>query len=44
MAILHIDFEDVVLRNMSVIHNGKVTFPPPAISVSAAPVKKEEIN
>ena len=37
-----IDFEDVVLRNMSVIHKGKVTFPPPAISVTAAPVKKEE--
>lgn len=36
-----IDFEDVILRNMSVIHNGKITFPPPAISVSAAPVKKE---
>ena len=39
---IHIDFEDVVLRNMSVIHKGKVTFPPPAISVTAAPVKKEE--
>ncbi|MCQ6282015.1 Re/Si-specific NAD(P)(+) transhydrogenase subunit alpha [Bacillus sp. EB600] len=38
---IHIDFEDVVLRNMSVIHAGKITFPPPAISVSAAPVKKE---
>ena len=37
-----IDFEDVILRNMSVIHNGKITFPPPAINVSAAPVKKEE--
>ena len=38
---INIDFEDVVLRNMSVIHNGDVTFPPPQISVSAAPVKKE---
>lgn len=37
----NIDFEDVVLRNMSVISNGEVTFPPPQISVSAAPVKKE---
>jgi H+-translocating NAD(P) transhydrogenase subunit alpha len=36
-----IDFEDVVLRNMSVIHHGKITFPPPAISVSVAPAKKE---
>src|SRR4051794_13475117 len=39
---INIDFEDVILRNMSVIHKGKVTFPPPAISVTAAPVKKEE--
>ncbi len=38
---IDIDFEDVVLRNMSVIRNGEVTFPPPAISVSAAPAKKE---
>jgi H+-translocating NAD(P) transhydrogenase subunit alpha len=38
---IHIDFEDVVLRNMTVIHHGEVTFPPPEISVSAAPVKKE---
>lgn len=38
---IDIDFEDVVLRNMCVIHNGKITFPPPAISVSAAPVQKE---
>lgn len=37
---IKIDFEDVVLRNMSVIHGGQVTFPPPAISVSAAPAKK----
>ena len=41
---INIDFEDVVLRNMSVINNGKITFPPPAISVSAAPVKKEPIK
>ena len=39
---INIDFEDVILRNMSVINKGKVTFPPPAINVSAAPVKKEE--
>ncbi|HYE67840.1 MAG TPA: Re/Si-specific NAD(P)(+) transhydrogenase subunit alpha [Anaerovoracaceae bacterium] len=38
---INIDFEDVILRNMSVIHNGEVTFPPPAISVTAAPAKKE---
>lgn len=34
---IDIDFEDVILRNMSVIHKGEVTFPPPPISVSAAP-------
>jgi len=38
---IHIDFEDVILRHMSVIHQGEVTFPPPPISVSAAPSKKE---
>lgn len=41
---INIDFEDVILRNMSVIHHGQVTYPPPAISVSAAPVKKEEVH
>jgi NAD(P) transhydrogenase subunit alpha len=39
---IDINFDDVVLRNMSVIHKGEVTFPPPPISVTAAPVKKEE--
>lgn len=38
---IHIDFEDVVLRNMSVINNGTVTFPPPAISVTAAPAAQK---
>lgn len=40
---IHIDFDDVILRNMTVIQEGQVTFPPPQISVSAAPVKKEEV-
>ena len=39
-----LDMEDVIIRNMSVISQGKVTFPPPAISVSAAPVKKEAVK
>jgi NAD(P) transhydrogenase subunit alpha len=39
---INIDFEDVILRNMSVIHKGEVTFPPPAISVTAAPAKTNE--
>ena len=34
---INIDFEDVVLRNMTVTKDGEVTFPPPKISVSAAP-------
>jgi H+-translocating NAD(P) transhydrogenase subunit alpha len=38
---IKIDFEDVILRNISVTHDGTITFPPPPISVSAAPVKNE---
>lgn len=38
---INIDFEDVILRNMSVISNGDVTFPPPQISVTAAPAKTD---
>ncbi|VBB05731.1 alanine dehydrogenase & pyridine nucleotide transhydrogenase signature 2 [Lucifera butyrica] len=36
---IHLDFEDAVLRNLCVVHNGEVTFPPPPIRVSAAPQK-----
>ncbi|MDR1615572.1 MAG: Re/Si-specific NAD(P)(+) transhydrogenase subunit alpha [Syntrophomonadaceae bacterium] len=39
---INIDFDDVVFRNMSVIRDGAVTFPPPEISVSVAPAKKED--
>ncbi|BCV31322.1 NAD(P) transhydrogenase subunit alpha [Shewanella algae] len=35
----NIDFEDVVMRNMTVVKAGEVTFPPPQISVTAAPKK-----
>lgn len=38
---INIDFDDVILRNMTVIRDGEATFPPPAISVSAAPAKQE---
>ena len=38
---INIDFEDVILRNICVVRNGDVTFPPPEISVSAVPVKAE---
>jgi len=42
-----IDFEDQVIRNMTVVHQGEITFPPPPIQVSAAPVQdkpKQEAN
>jgi len=32
-----IDFDDVVIRNMTVVNQDEVTFPPPPIQVSAAP-------
>ncbi|MDO5679613.1 MAG: Re/Si-specific NAD(P)(+) transhydrogenase subunit alpha [Pelistega sp.] len=34
-----LDPEDVVVRNMSVVTQGEVTFPPPPIAVSAAPTQ-----
>jgi NAD(P) transhydrogenase subunit alpha len=34
-----LNFDDVVMRNMTVTRDGEITFPPPAISVSAAPAK-----
>ena len=37
-----LDFEDVVTRNMTVTHEGSIMFPPPAISVSAAPQQVKE--
>lgn len=32
-----LDFDDVIIRNMTVTRGGEITFPPPAIQVSAAP-------
>ena len=32
-----LNFDDVIIRNMTVCHQGEVMFPPPAIQVSAAP-------
>ena len=34
-----IDFEDQVIRNMTVVKDSEITFPPPPIQVSAAPVQ-----
>ncbi|WP_448211211.1 Re/Si-specific NAD(P)(+) transhydrogenase subunit alpha [Colwellia sp. MEBiC06753] len=36
---LDIDFDDQVIRNMMVVHQGEITFPPPPIQVSAAPAQ-----
>lgn len=37
---INLDLEDVIFRNMSIINDGNVLFPPPPISVSVAPAKK----
>ncbi|NLB31887.1 MAG: Re/Si-specific NAD(P)(+) transhydrogenase subunit alpha [Alcaligenaceae bacterium] len=34
-----LDFEDVIVRNMTVTHDGESMFPPPPIQVSAAPAQ-----
>jgi NAD(P) transhydrogenase subunit alpha len=43
---LTIDFDDVVIRNMTVVKEDEVTFPPPPIQVSAAPTpaKKAKVE
>lgn len=38
---LDINFDDVVIRNMTVVKGDEITFPPPPIQVSAAPAQKE---
>ena len=35
---LTLDFDDVVQRGMTVVHDGESTWPPPPVQVSAAPV------
>ncbi|ARU64231.1 NAD(P) transhydrogenase subunit alpha [Histophilus somni] len=37
---IHIDFEDVVLRGVTVIRDGEITWPAPPIQVSAQPQQK----
>jgi NAD(P) transhydrogenase subunit alpha len=37
-----IDFEDVVQRSVTVVKSGDITWPPPPVQVSAAPVAKAE--
>jgi len=36
-----VNFDDQVVRNMTVVKSDEITFPPPPIQVSAAPVKNE---
>ena len=38
-----LNFEDPIIRNMTVAHQGEIMYPPPAIQVSAAP-KQEPQN
>ncbi|MGB0895025.1 MAG: Re/Si-specific NAD(P)(+) transhydrogenase subunit alpha [Parashewanella sp.] len=38
-CLISLDFDDVVTRNMTVTHQGKLMFPPPPISVSVTPQK-----
>lgn len=37
---LVVDFDDVVIRSMSVVRDGELTWPPPSVEVSAAPPAK----
>lgn len=37
---LQINFEDEVIRGVTAVREGEITFPPPAIQVSAAPAKE----
>jgi NAD(P) transhydrogenase subunit alpha len=37
-----IDFEDVIMRSVTVVKDGATTWPPPPVQVSAAPVAKAE--
>ena len=39
-----LDFDDVIIRNMTVTRDGDITFPPPAIQVSAAPQQAKAVE
>jgi len=41
-GLIDIDFEDEVIRGATVVKDGEISWPPPAISVSAAPAPKAE--
>jgi NAD(P) transhydrogenase subunit alpha len=39
---IDLNFDDEIIRSVTITRNGEVTFPPPAVKVAAAPVKKAE--
>jgi NAD(P) transhydrogenase subunit alpha len=39
---MHIDMDDEMIRGLTVVHEGSVTWPPPPIKVSAAPVSGQK--
>lgn len=41
-GLIDIDFEDEVVRGATVVKDGEISWPPPAINVSAAPAPKQE--
>ena len=41
---INIDFDDVVIRNMTVVKEDEITFPPPPIQVSAVPAQKAKVE
>ena len=41
---ISVDFDDQVIRNMTVVKGDAITFPPPPIQVSAAPVKPVQVK
>jgi NAD(P) transhydrogenase subunit alpha len=41
---IDIDFDDEVIRGSTVVKDGEISWPPPAINVSAAPAPKAEVK
>ncbi len=41
---LVLDFDDVVQRGITVVRNGEKTWPPPPVSVSAAPAQPKQVD
>ncbi|MFI0405719.1 Re/Si-specific NAD(P)(+) transhydrogenase subunit alpha [Actinomadura sp. 3N508] len=43
-GVLVLDFDDVVQRSMTVVREGELTWPPPPVAVSAAPVTEQPVR